>query len=175
MGFAGLNLTVPHKLLAVDMVDALDESAKIWGAVNTIRFDGGAGILPANLDHTGKMPVPLKTRAVGFNTDAERSVTGAARRFGDGAAWREGSAARRGRGRADGGVETCVGKHRGTFSRQPDTKQGGRDRERNKKAISVRQNHGWLSKSRRGFDFKRHFARLEGRTTFCRWTKNNFR
>ena len=27
MGFAGVNLTVPHKLLAVDMVDALDASA----------------------------------------------------------------------------------------------------------------------------------------------------
>src|ERR1700686_2812676 len=40
MRFIGLNLTVPHKLLAVDMVDALDESAKTWGAVNTIRFEG---------------------------------------------------------------------------------------------------------------------------------------
>jgi shikimate dehydrogenase len=50
MGFAGLNLTVPHKLLAVDMVDALDESAKTWGAVNTIRFD--------------------EKGATGFNTDA---------------------------------------------------------------------------------------------------------
>ena len=38
MNFAGLNLTVPHKLLAVDMVDELDASAKTWGAVNTIKF-----------------------------------------------------------------------------------------------------------------------------------------
>jgi shikimate dehydrogenase len=51
MGFAGINLTVPHKLLAVDMVDALDVSAKQWGAVNTIRF-GPDG-------------------SVGFNTDAD--------------------------------------------------------------------------------------------------------
>ena len=51
MGFAGLNLTVPHKLLAVDMVDVLDESAKTWGAVNTIRFGPEGGI--------------------GFNTDAD--------------------------------------------------------------------------------------------------------
>jgi len=45
MNFAGLNLTVPHKLLAVDMMDELDESAKKWGAVNTIKFlpDGAAG------------------------------------------------------------------------------------------------------------------------------------
>ena len=55
MGFAGINLTVPHKLLAVDMVDKLDESAKTWGAVNTIRF-GPEG-------------------AVGFNTDADAIVT----------------------------------------------------------------------------------------------------
>ncbi len=58
MGFAGLNLTVPHKLLAVEMVDELDESAKTWGAVNTIRF-GPDG-------------------AVGFNTDAD-AITRAVR------------------------------------------------------------------------------------------------
>jgi len=28
MGFVGVNLTVPHKLLAVDMVDVLDPSAQ---------------------------------------------------------------------------------------------------------------------------------------------------
>jgi len=38
MSFVGLNLTAPHKLLARDMVDALDDSAKMWGAVNTVRF-----------------------------------------------------------------------------------------------------------------------------------------
>src|ERR1044071_9798279 len=38
MHFIGLHLTVPHKLLAYERVDALDESAKSWGAVNTIRF-----------------------------------------------------------------------------------------------------------------------------------------
>ena len=51
MNFVGLNLTVPHKLLAVDMVDELDASAKAWGAVNTIKFENG--------------------RAIGFNTDAD--------------------------------------------------------------------------------------------------------
>jgi shikimate dehydrogenase len=55
MNFAGLNLTVPHKLIVVEMVDALDESAKKWGAVNTIRF-GEKG-------------------AIGFNTDAGAIVT----------------------------------------------------------------------------------------------------
>jgi len=40
MRFIGINLTVPHKLLAVNIVDLLDESARTWGAVNTIRFEG---------------------------------------------------------------------------------------------------------------------------------------
>ena len=39
MKFIGLNLTVPHKLLALEMVDELDVSAQQWGAVNTIRFE----------------------------------------------------------------------------------------------------------------------------------------
>ena len=56
MNFAGINLTVPHKLLAVEMVDELNESARKWGAVNTIKFETGK---------SGK----ISTR--GFNTDAD--------------------------------------------------------------------------------------------------------
>jgi shikimate dehydrogenase len=56
MGFAGLNLTVPHKLLALDMMDVLNESAKTWGAVNTIKFEAAAD---------GKI------LAHGHNTDAD--------------------------------------------------------------------------------------------------------
>jgi shikimate dehydrogenase len=70
MNFIGLNLTIPHKLLAVEMVDVLDESAKSWGAVNTIRFEGK--------DERGAwrslrefVEVPRETRSHGFNTDAE--------------------------------------------------------------------------------------------------------
>jgi shikimate dehydrogenase len=75
MGFAGLNLTVPHKLLAVEMMDVLDESAKIWGAVNTVRFESSAGVSPANLaKNAAEMTVPrsgAKTHTAGFNTDAD--------------------------------------------------------------------------------------------------------
>ena len=71
MRFIGLNLTVPHKLLAMDMVDALDESARMWGAVNTIRFEAR--------DHAGvwrplaQFPdaIPESIRGQGFNTDAD--------------------------------------------------------------------------------------------------------
>ncbi len=70
MGFAGVNLTVPHKTLAVELVDVLDESAKRWGAVNTIRVEG--------LDFQGLWkPLwqlteqPVQVRLHGFNTDAD--------------------------------------------------------------------------------------------------------
>lgn len=36
-GFHGLNLTVPHKILAVNEVVAIDEAARPVGAVNTLR------------------------------------------------------------------------------------------------------------------------------------------
>jgi shikimate dehydrogenase len=55
MNFAGINLTVPHKLLALEMIDELDESAKKWGAVNTIKFD--------------------EKGAIGFNTDADAIIS----------------------------------------------------------------------------------------------------
>ena len=50
MRFIGLNLTVPHKLLALEMVDDLDESAKAWGAVNTIRFEAKDAAVRANVN-----------------------------------------------------------------------------------------------------------------------------
>lgn len=71
MRLIGINLTVPHKLLAVDMVDVLDDSARTWGAVNTIRFEGRDGNnawLP--LREFGDT-TPDKIRSVGFNTDAD--------------------------------------------------------------------------------------------------------
>ena len=71
MRFVGLNLTVPHKLLAVDFVDEFDESVKKWGAVNTIRIEGrdkSGAWLP--IHQFGEVQ-PDKIRAHGFNTDAE--------------------------------------------------------------------------------------------------------
>jgi shikimate dehydrogenase len=73
MKFIGVNLTVPHKLLAMELVDVLDESAKAWGAVNTIRFEardtkGEWKPLHAFAD------VPDQMRTHGFNTDADAIV-----------------------------------------------------------------------------------------------------
>ena len=70
MNFIGLNLTVPHKLLAFEMVDELDESAKLCGAVNTIRFEGltSSGHWRALREFA---EAPRETRSHGFNTDAD--------------------------------------------------------------------------------------------------------
>ncbi len=59
LNIAGFNLTVPHKLLAVDMMDRLDESAKLFGAVNTLKFDRING----------------KIQVTGYNTDADGMAT----------------------------------------------------------------------------------------------------
>ena len=71
MQFSGLNLTVPHKLLAMQIVDALDESSKTWGAVNTVRFearDAGGQWQPL---HHFSGPVSGEIRTQGFNTDSD--------------------------------------------------------------------------------------------------------
>ena len=69
--YIGLNLTVPHKILALDMVDILDDSAKKWGAVNTICFE-------AKDENNVWTPLGQITdlqqselRAKGYNTDAD--------------------------------------------------------------------------------------------------------
>jgi shikimate dehydrogenase len=71
MQFVGLNLTVPHKLLAVEMMEAYDDSVKQWGAVNTVRFEGrdrNGTWLPM---HQFDDAPPEKVRMQGFNTDAD--------------------------------------------------------------------------------------------------------
>ena len=73
MRFIGLNLTVPHKLLALQMVDAMEEAAKPWGAINTIRFEGRDGSIWRPL---AELPPDVETeiRSVGFNTDADAII-----------------------------------------------------------------------------------------------------
>jgi shikimate dehydrogenase len=73
MNFVGLNLTVPHKLLAVGMMDVLDESARSWGAVNTIRFEGKDA--QGRWRPLHELPeLPTEVRSHGFNTDADAIV-----------------------------------------------------------------------------------------------------
>jgi len=52
MGFAGANVTVPHKEAAFALARVLDEDAKATGAVNTLVFEDG-GIRGLNTDVRG--------------------------------------------------------------------------------------------------------------------------
>ena len=70
MHYVGLNLTVPHKLLALDMVEVLDESAREWGAVNTILFEGQTDSGDWRAIHEFET-APENVRSHGFNTDAD--------------------------------------------------------------------------------------------------------
>jgi shikimate dehydrogenase len=74
MNFIGVNLTVPHKLLAMDLVDALDASAQRYGAVNTIRFEGQDQNGDWQPLHVFTDEMPKEVRSHGFNTDAEAIV-----------------------------------------------------------------------------------------------------
>jgi shikimate dehydrogenase len=74
MGFIGLNLTVPHKLPALEMVDVLDDQARTLGAVNTIVFESrdrsGPWAPVGGLDS----PPDREVRSRGLNTDADAIV-----------------------------------------------------------------------------------------------------
>ena len=71
MQFSGLNLTVPHKLLAMQIVDALDESSKTWGAVNTVRFEARDASGNWQPLHQFTESISGEIRTQGFNTDSD--------------------------------------------------------------------------------------------------------
>jgi shikimate dehydrogenase len=73
LGFVGVNLTVPHKLLAVSLLDELDDSGRLWGAVNTVVFESmdTAG----EWRPVGQLPsVTGPVRTKGYNTDADAII-----------------------------------------------------------------------------------------------------
>ena len=52
MGFRGFNLTIPHKVAVIPLLDELTEAARIIGAVNTVVSDGGK-LIGENTDGKG--------------------------------------------------------------------------------------------------------------------------
>jgi len=51
--FSGLNLTIPHKVAVVPLLDDLEASAEICGAVNTVRRDPDGRFVGLNTDGMG--------------------------------------------------------------------------------------------------------------------------
>ncbi|MEO6292561.1 MAG: shikimate dehydrogenase [Burkholderiaceae bacterium] len=53
LGFAGCNLTIPHKVMALPMVDRIDETARRMGAINTIVVEADGSLSGYNNDGFG--------------------------------------------------------------------------------------------------------------------------
>lgn len=66
MGFAGANVTVPHKEVALRLADAVDPVARRIGAVNTLVFGAGGSIAGSNTDAFGFIE-NLRQGAPGFS------------------------------------------------------------------------------------------------------------
>jgi shikimate dehydrogenase len=52
LGVAGFNVTIPHKTAVIPFLDALDESAEVAGAVNTVKSENGT-LIGYNTDGDG--------------------------------------------------------------------------------------------------------------------------
>ncbi len=120
-GFIGLNLTVPHKILAAEMVDVVDEGAKKWGAVNTIVFEArdGAGAWRPLGQAEPEKDAPVRSR--GYNTDADAIVRSLREDFAWGGFARgKRAAGGRGRGGAGGGAAAGAGRNRAPVAGEPD-------------------------------------------------------
>lgn len=72
-GFAGVNVTVPHKETAALAVDDLDDNARRLGAVNTIVVNSDGSLSGSNTDGFGFME-NLKTGAPGWSAEDGRAV-----------------------------------------------------------------------------------------------------
>lgn len=73
LGFAGVNVTVPHKQAAFACVDETDRLARRIGAVNTIAFDDAGRAHGGNTDAFGFIE-SLRTRASGWSGAAGPAV-----------------------------------------------------------------------------------------------------
>ena len=63
--FVGVNLTVPHKITALALVNEVDESARLVGAVNTIKVEGDK-LRGFNTDGSGFSRAIPKFRQIDF-------------------------------------------------------------------------------------------------------------
>jgi shikimate dehydrogenase len=53
LGFAGANVTIPHKVAVCELADHLDPSARRCGAANTLVFDPSGRVVAFNTDVAG--------------------------------------------------------------------------------------------------------------------------
>jgi shikimate dehydrogenase len=73
LGFAGVNLTIPHKEAAVPLVDRLSPRAKRIGAVNTVVVEADGMLSGDNTDGFGFIAALLESQA-GWGAEAGPAV-----------------------------------------------------------------------------------------------------
>ena len=73
LGFAGCNLTIPHKIAAVDIVDELEPLARRIGAANTIVVRADGSLLGRNTDAFGFI-ANLREAQAQWRADARPAV-----------------------------------------------------------------------------------------------------
>lgn len=95
MGMVGINLTIPHKILALDCLDEIDAEARKLGAVNTVAIEKGTlrgfntdgyGFLKSikeefNLSIKGKRVLVLGAGGAGRGIAVKCALDGAAKVF----------------------------------------------------------------------------------------------
>ena len=92
LGFQGINLTIPHKVAVMALLDAVSPDAALIGAVNTVRREGNRligentdgkgflrGVREAGFDPRGKSIVVLGAGGAARAITVELALAGAAR------------------------------------------------------------------------------------------------
>ncbi len=77
LGFAGVNLTIPHKEAAVEIVDTIDADAKRIGAVNTVVVGADGQLAGSNTDAFGFLEHLRQTVSAWNAADGPAVILGA--------------------------------------------------------------------------------------------------
>jgi len=78
-GYRAANVTIPHKLAAVEVADELSDAARAIGAVNTLTLDEDGGIAGDNTDAAGLLdalgePAPSTALVLGAGGAARAAI-----------------------------------------------------------------------------------------------------
>jgi shikimate dehydrogenase len=76
LGFRGVNVTIPHKELALTLASRGDQAARAIGAANVLLFDADGAITAKNTDAHGFL-MNLNAAAPGWASDGRAVVLGA--------------------------------------------------------------------------------------------------
>lgn len=77
LGFRGINVTVPHKVDVIPMMDTITEAVTIVGAVNTIRIDRNTGKLEGMNTDMGGFLTDLAANRIHVGKDTRVLILGA--------------------------------------------------------------------------------------------------